>query len=69
MCGSSSPLSADAAGHAADARRLVSSVHAFAQSSIGTWFVVFMGIVLAVCIFTYVLQRSHLKSEHHLESL
>ena len=48
---------------------LVSSVHAFAQSSIGTWFVVFMGIVLAVCIFTYVLQRSHLKSEQHLESL
>ena len=48
---------------------LVSSVHAFAQSSIGTWFVVFMGIVLAVCIFTYILQRSHLKSEHQLESL
>jgi cytochrome c-type biogenesis protein CcmF len=48
---------------------LVSSVHAFAQSSIGTWFVVFMGIVLAVCIFTYVLQHSHLKSEHHVESL
>ncbi len=48
---------------------LVSSVHAFAQSSIGTWFVVFMGIVLAVCIFVYILQRSHLKSEHHLESL
>ena len=48
---------------------LVSSVHAFAQSSIGTWFVVFMGIVLAVCIFTYVLQHSHLKSDHHVESL
>src|SRR5271155_5081929 len=48
---------------------LVSSVHAFAQSSIGTWFVVFMGIVLAVCIFTYILQRSHLKTEHTLESL
>jgi cytochrome c-type biogenesis protein CcmF len=28
-----------------------------------------MGLVLAVCIFTYVLNRSHLKSEHHLESL
>ena len=28
-----------------------------------------MCIVLAVCIFTYVLQRSHLKTEHHLESL
>ncbi|MGA3345785.1 MAG: cytochrome c-type biogenesis CcmF C-terminal domain-containing protein [Terracidiphilus sp.] len=48
---------------------LVSSVHAFAQSSIGTWFIVFMGIVLAVCIFTYVLQRSHLKGEHQIESL
>jgi cytochrome c-type biogenesis protein CcmF len=48
---------------------LVSSVHAFAQSSIGTWFVAFMGIVLAVCIFTYIWQRGHLKSEHHLESL
>ncbi len=48
---------------------LVSSVHAFAQSSIGNWFVAFMVIVLAVCIFTYVLQRSHLKSDQHLESL
>jgi len=48
---------------------LVSSVHAFAQSSIGTWFMVFMGIVLAVCIFTFILQRDHLRSDHHLESL
>ena len=48
---------------------LVSSVHAFAQSSIGNWFVAFMVIVLVVCVFTYVLQRKHLKSEHHLESL
>jgi cytochrome c-type biogenesis protein CcmF len=48
---------------------LVSSVHAFAQSSIGTWFIIFMGIVLAVCVFTYILQHSHLHSEHQLESL
>ena len=48
---------------------LVSSVHAFAQSSIGSWFYTFMLIVLAVCIFTYVLQRQHLQSEQHLESL
>ena len=48
---------------------LVSSVHAFAQSSIGTWFMVFMGVVIAVCIFTYILQRDHLKSEQRLESL
>jgi len=41
----------------------VISVHAFAESPHGTWFAIFMGIVLAVCIFTYVLQRSHLKSE------
>ena len=48
---------------------LVSSVHAFAQSSIGTWFIVFLLITLAVCVFTYILQRDHLKSEHQLESL
>ncbi|MGB6191324.1 MAG: cytochrome c-type biogenesis CcmF C-terminal domain-containing protein [Terracidiphilus sp.] len=48
---------------------LVSSVHAFAQSSIGNWFITFMVITLAVCIFTFVLQRDHLKSEQHLESL
>ena len=48
---------------------LVSSVHAFAQSSIGNWFYTFMLIVLAVCIFTYILQRGHLRSEQRLESL
>jgi cytochrome c-type biogenesis protein CcmF len=48
---------------------LVSSVHAFAESSIGYWFMVFMVIVLAVCIFTYILNRDHLKSEQHVESL
>jgi cytochrome c-type biogenesis protein CcmF len=48
---------------------LVSSVHAFAQSSIGSWFTAFMVVVLAVCIFTYVLQRKHLQGEHKLESL
>jgi cytochrome c-type biogenesis protein CcmF len=48
---------------------LVSSVHAFAQSSIGMWFYVFMLTVLCVCIFTYVLNRSHLKSDHNVESL
>ena len=48
---------------------LVSSVHAFAESSIGSWFIVFMGIVLAVCTFTYIYNHKHLKTEHHLESL
>ncbi len=48
---------------------LVSSVHAFAESNIGTWFWVFMVIVLAICIFTFVLNRDHLKTEHKLEAL
>ncbi len=48
---------------------LVSSVHAFASSNIGMWFYAFMLIVLTVCIFTFVLQRDHLKSEHKLEAL
>ncbi len=48
---------------------IVSSVHAFAQSSIGTWFYGFILIVFAVCLFTFFRQRDHLKSENRLESL
>jgi cytochrome c-type biogenesis protein CcmF len=48
---------------------VVNSVHAFAQSSIGDWFVAFLAIIAATCIFFYVLNRSHLRTEHHLESL
>ena len=48
---------------------LVSSVHAFAQSSIGNWFMAFMGIVIVVCVLVYIRQRNHLHSEHELESL
>jgi cytochrome c-type biogenesis protein CcmF len=48
---------------------LVSSVHAFAESSIGNWFMAFMVIVAAVCIFTYIYQRDHLASEQQVESL
>src|SRR5437763_5121962 len=48
---------------------VVSSVHAFAQSSIGDWFVSFLALTLAVCVFFFVRNRSHLKSEHKLESL
>jgi cytochrome c-type biogenesis protein CcmF len=48
---------------------LVSSVHAFAQSSIGDWFYGFILIVFAVCLFTFFKQKDHLKSENKLESL
>ena len=48
---------------------MVSSVHAFAQSNIGDWFYGFILIVFAVCLFTFFMQRDHLKSENKLESL
>ena len=48
---------------------LVSSVHAFAQSSIGNWFYGFLLIVFGVCLFTFFRQKDHLKSENKLESL
>ena len=48
---------------------LVSSVHAFAQSSIGTWFAIFLVLVFCVCLFTFFRQKDHLRSENQLESL
>jgi cytochrome c-type biogenesis protein CcmF len=48
---------------------VVSSVHAFAQSSIGTWFVIFLGVIFCVCLVAFLKNRSYLKSEHQLESL
>jgi cytochrome c-type biogenesis protein CcmF len=48
---------------------LVSSVHAFAQSSIGDWFVGFLIIIFSTCLLLYVKNHAHLRSEHKLESL
>ncbi|HEX6907581.1 MAG TPA: cytochrome c-type biogenesis CcmF C-terminal domain-containing protein, partial [Terriglobales bacterium] len=48
---------------------VVSSVHAFAQSSIGNWFVGFLALTFAVCVAAFVKNRSHLQSENRLESL
>jgi cytochrome c-type biogenesis protein CcmF len=48
---------------------IISSVHAFAQSSIGTWFAYFLAITFATFTFFFVKNKSHLKSEHKLESL
>ena len=48
---------------------IISSVHAFAQSSIGDWFGYFLIITLGVFLFFYLKNRSHLRSEHKLESL
>jgi cytochrome c-type biogenesis protein CcmF len=48
---------------------IISSVHAFAESSIGEWFYVFIVIAFLVCLFTFILRRDHLKSENRLKSL
>jgi cytochrome c-type biogenesis protein CcmF len=48
---------------------LVSSVHAFAASPLGYWFMAFIALALAVCIFTYFLRHGELKSARPLESL
>ena len=48
---------------------IIASVHAFAQSSIGSWFAYFLGITFAVFVFFFVKNKEHLRSEHKLESL
>ncbi len=48
---------------------VVSSVHAFANSQIGSWFVGFILLTLAVCIIAYFKNRDYLKSENMLDSM
>jgi cytochrome c-type biogenesis protein CcmF len=48
---------------------VVSSVHAFAQSSLGTWFLGFLAITIAFTAFMIVKRLDYLKSESHLESV
>ena len=48
---------------------IISSVHAFAQSSIGDWFAWFLALSFASFAYFFVRNKSHLRSEHKLESL
>jgi cytochrome c-type biogenesis protein CcmF len=48
---------------------VVSSVHAFAQSNIGPWFVGFLIVIMAVCLAAYFKNRDYLKSENQLDSM
>jgi len=48
---------------------VVSSVHAFAQSNIGSWFVGFLLVVLATCLYAYFKNRDYLRSENQLDSM
>lgn len=48
---------------------VVSSVHAFAQSSIGTWFVGFLALIFIVCFWAWWANRDYLRSDNQLDSL
>ena len=48
---------------------IIASVHAFAQSSIGTWFAWFLSISFAVFVFFFFKNKEHLRSEHKLEAI
>src|SRR6266478_2399277 len=48
---------------------VVSSVHAFASSKIGSWFTSFLAIILLVCFAAYVKNRDYLKIENHLNAI
>src|SRR5260370_41981040 len=48
---------------------VVRSVLAFANSSIGDWFVGFMALVIAVSLGAYLKNRDYLKSDNPLDSI
>jgi cytochrome c-type biogenesis protein CcmF len=48
---------------------IVSSVHAFAQSNVGPWFVSFLVVAIAVCVWAYWKNSDYLKSDNQLDSL
>jgi cytochrome c-type biogenesis protein CcmF len=48
---------------------VVASVHAFAQSSIGNWFLGFIGVVLLTCLVAYFKNRDYLESENQLDAM
>ncbi len=48
---------------------VVSSVHAFAESSIGGWFIAFLAIAFLVCLGAWWKNRDYLRSDNQLDSL
>ena len=48
---------------------IVSSVHAFAGSNLGMFFLVYMAFILVLSLFFIIARRSHLKSERRLDSM
>lgn len=47
---------------------IISSVHAFGESTLGAWFLVFIAIALGLSVALIVLRLPELRSEHSLES-
>jgi cytochrome c-type biogenesis protein CcmF len=48
---------------------VVSSVHAFAESSIGGWFIAFLAIAFLVCLAAWWKNRDYLRGDNQLDSL
>jgi cytochrome c-type biogenesis protein CcmF len=48
---------------------IVSSIHAFAQSSIGSWFVSFLALIFTVCFVAYWKNRDYLRTDNQLDSV
>jgi cytochrome c-type biogenesis protein CcmF len=48
---------------------IVSSVHAFAQSSLGSWFLAFLSLHILITAWLILKRLDYLKSEAHLESV
>ncbi len=48
---------------------VVSSVHAFAESPIGPWFVGFLAVALALCVWAFFKNRDYLHSDNRLDSV
>ena len=47
---------------------VVQSVHAFSESELGIYFLVFMGLIFVVSLFFVIKRKSSLKSQNHYES-
>lgn len=48
---------------------IISSVHAFAESNIGTFFIIFMGLTFTIPLVLLIMRLPHLKSEEQLHSI
>jgi cytochrome c-type biogenesis protein CcmF len=48
---------------------VVSSVHAFAKSSIGIWLVIFLAILFGACLWAFLINRQELRPRRTLDSL